>query len=371
MTDGVRTYTIESPEATEVFISAVPRPGQPLEVEARRIFQAIRDRLSGAQAAGLFQERLFGTEAVMGPLRAVRAQCYGPIDDGVPPSELVCGPTHVGPWAGVQVHAIASASRAQVLRGSGGAACGRLVRAGQCRYLGLSAISAPQAGDPQQQARAMFEQAHALLQSQGVSFLAVPRTWIWLHDINAWYDRFNLARNTFFTDCGILGATVRPPMPASTGIGLSPAGGAACAMDLTAVVEPAKAIEYLQAAGRQQSAYEYGSAFSRASLAVTPAGRTVFVSGTASIDRQGRTVHVGDARGQIQTTLDNVLAVLADMHCRTGEVVQALAYCKTPDVEAAFETLRGTVDWPWITMICDVCRPELLFEIEVTATPRA
>jgi enamine deaminase RidA (YjgF/YER057c/UK114 family) len=216
----------------------------------------------------------------------------------------------------------------------------------------------------------MFDQAHSILQSQGASFLKVPRTWLWLGDITAWYDRFNRARNAFFTDCGILGATVRPPMPASTGIGLAPSGGAACALDLTAVLKPAQAIEYFQAGGKQRSAFEYGSAFSRASRAVTPAGRTVFVSGTASIDQNGQTVHVGDAAGQIERTIENILAILADMDCRPEDVVQALAYCKNVEVEALFETVKGTLDWPWITMLADVCRPELLFEIEVTAVPR-
>jgi len=370
MADGVRTYTIKSPEATEVFISAVPRPGQPIDVEARRIFQAIHDRLCGTKAAVIFQERLFGTEAVMGPLLAVRGECYGPIDDGVPPSLLVCAQPRIGPWAGVQVHAVESDTQAEVIRDSQGCPCGRSVRTARCHYLGLSAIAAPQAGDAQHQARAMFEQAHAILKSKGVSFLAVPRTWLWLRDITDWYSRFNHERTAFFMECGILGKSELSPMPASTGIGLCPAGGAACAMDLTAVLKPAKAIEYLQAAGRQRSAYEYGSAFSRASRAVTPAGRTVFVSGTASIDHDGRTLHTGDPIRQITTTLDNVLAVLADMDCHAADVVQAMAYCKAPEVEAAFETARGRPDWPWITMICDVCRPELLFEVEVTAVPR-
>jgi enamine deaminase RidA (YjgF/YER057c/UK114 family) len=369
MTDVIQTCSVESSDAKELFISAVPRPGQPMEAEATRIFEAIRDAVSGTQGASLFQERIFGTEAVMGPLRAVRSRCYGSVDDGVPPSQLVCTPSPAaGPWAGVQVHAIASKSeRTQVVRGTDGAPCGRLVQAGPSRYLGLSAISAPEAGDAPQQARAMFERAQGILQSEGASFLNVPRTWIWLHDINGWYSDFNRARTGFFTDYGILGTTVHPPMPASTGIGLGLAGGAACAMDLTAVLEPDNAIDHLQAAGRQRSAFEYGSAFSRASQAVTPGGRTVFVSGTASIDRQGQSVHVGDALGQIHATIDNVMAVLSDMECGPADVVQTLAYCKTPEAEAAFAGVRDTLDWPWITMICDVCRPELLFEIEVTA----
>ena len=159
-------------------------------------------------------------------------------------------------------------------------------------------------------------------------------------------------------------------MPASTGIGLGPANGGSCSMDLTAVIEPQNTIQYLQAAGKQQCAYEYGSAFSRASRAATIVGETVFVSGTASIDTSGATTNVGDALAQINTTIENVQAVLKDMHAKDDEVVQAMAYCKTTDVEKVFNGLKADVDWPWVTMICDVCRHDLLFEIEAAAVPR-
>ncbi len=371
MADTIRTITVESRDAVELFISASPRPGQPLEAEANRIFKAIRDRLNQTRGARVFQERFFGTEEVMAPLRAIRSQCYGSIDDGVVPSQLVCSPSPLsGPWAGVQVHAIATDTETKVLREPSGTPCGHLVKTGSARCMGLSGISVPGAGDAPQQARAMFELSHTILQSEGASFFSVPRTWIWLREINTWYSLFNRARTGFFVDHGILGGTARPPMPASTGISLAPAGGAACAMDLVAVLEPNHAIEYLQAAGKQRSAFEYGSAFSRASRAMMPAGKTVFVSGTASIDIHGQSVHVDDAAAQIATTLDNVMAVLSDMDCSEADVVETMAYCKTPEAEAAFASVRDALKWPWVTMICDVCRPELLFEIEVMAMPR-
>jgi len=46
-----------------------------------------------------------------------------------------------------------------------------------------------------------------------------------------------------------------------------------------------------------------------------------------------------------------------------------VAYCKTTDVEKIFNASRGALPWPWVTVICDICRPELLFEIEATAMP--
>jgi enamine deaminase RidA (YjgF/YER057c/UK114 family) len=159
-------------------------------------------------------------------------------------------------------------------------------------------------------------------------------------------------------------------MPASTGIGLGPDNGGHCAMDLVAVLEPADCTQYLQVTGKQHCALNYGSAFSRASKATTPAGQTVFVSGTASIDASGATTHIGDAAGQINATIENVRAVLTEMQSSEKDLVNVIAYCKTTEVEKVFNSIKGNLDWPWITVICDVCRPDLLFEIAAAAMPR-
>jgi len=217
----------------------------------------------------------------------------------------------------------------------------------------------------------MLEKAESALKQFGTDFLSVPRTWMWLGDILSWYGDFNRVRNDFFTERGTIGKPSRQSMPASTGIGLAPADGAKCAMDLIAVLEPADSIQYLPAVGKQHCALEYGSAFSRAARAITPAGETVFVSGTASIDADGETTNIGDAQGQINTTIENVRAVLRDMHAADEDVVQAVAYCKTTEVENIFKGLKSALPWPWVTVICDICRPDLLFEIEATAMPRS
>jgi len=216
----------------------------------------------------------------------------------------------------------------------------------------------------------MMEKAESALKQFGADFLSVPRTWMWLKDILSWYDEFNHVRTNFFTERRLIGEGTRQSMPASTGIGLGSADGSHCAMDLMAILEPQNSIQFLQAVGKQQCALEYGSAFSRASRAVTPAGQTVFVSGTASIDADGATTHIGDASGQISTTIGNVRAVLADMNCKDEDVVQVAAYCKTTEVEKIFNASKGALDWPWLTAICDICRPDLLFEIEATAMPK-
>lgn len=364
-------HRVESSAATEIYITATPEGNGPLQGQAREIFSDIRDVLC-SEKANILQERVFGTQGVMEKVLRVRSEAYADIDDGIAPSALFGRGQMCAPIAGVQVHAVKSDTRPEALV-LNGTLCGRILRAPGRAYLTLSDITADQttkkSGDPAEQAKVMMEKAESVLKQFGIDFLSVPRTWIWLSDILSWYDDFNRVRNKFFTERGLIGEGSRQSMPASTGIGLFPAEGGKCAMDLTAVLEPADSIKFLGAVGRQQCALEYGSAFSRASRCITPASETVFVSGTASIDAGGATTNIGDAMGQINSTIENVRAVLRDMNTADEDVVQAIAYCKTTEEEKIFNTVKDNLPWPWITMICDICRPELLFEIEATAMP--
>lgn len=365
MAVNLETRSIESAVATEVYISAMPGENAPAGDQAREIFSGIRDTLRST-GARILQERIFLAKGAADVAAQARVGAYGDIDDGVAPSVLFCDQGSIGPVAGVQVHAICSDNGLEIVSAAG-SPCGRLFRGSGRTYLTLSGISAPGFSEATEQAKAMMSKAESALKQFGVGFLSVPRTWMWLCDILSWYDDFNRVRNAFFSERGLIGEGTRQSMPASTGIGLCYADGCSCAMDLAAVLEPKDSTQYLEAIGKQQCALEYGSAFSRASQTTTPAGRTVFVSGTASIDAEGATTNIGDALGQINTTIDNVRAVLSDMHVGDDDVVQVVAYCKTPEVERIFNGVKTALRWPWVTVLCDICRPELLFEIEAAA----
>jgi enamine deaminase RidA (YjgF/YER057c/UK114 family) len=368
MTVNFDTRSAESSEATEIYISATPKGDAPLQRQVQEIFSGIREILR-SKAAYILQERIFATGSVMEIISDVRSKEYGDIDDGVAPSLLVGKEGMYGPISGVQIHAVSSSSRPEaiILEQT---PCGRTFRIPGRAYLTLSNISAQPAAQASKQAQDMLEKAEAALKQSGADFLSVSRTWMWLADILSWYSEFNHVRNNFFIERGLVGKGNRQSMPASTGIGLSPASGGSCAMDLTAVLEPPDSIQFLEAVGKQQCAFEYGSAFSRASRAITPAAETVFVSGTASIDASGATTNIGDAAGQINTTIENVCAVLRDIHCANEDVVQVVAYCKTTEVAETFNEMKCNLSWPWVTVICDICRDDLLFEIEATAIPR-
>ena len=368
MTVNLDIRSVESASAAEIYISAVPAEDAPLQSQAQEIFSGINDILRSKDAF-ILEERIFSTEGAIETLCRARSEAYGDLDDGVAPSLLVAKEGLTGQIAGVQVHAISSNSKPEVINLDGNL-CGRILRLPGCTYLTLSSISAPQAGKDTEQAQIMMEKGESVLKQFGADFLSVPRTWMWLKDILSWYDEFNNVRNKFFTERGLIGAGTRQSMPASTGIGLGPGNGGHCAMDLVAILEPADCTEYLQVTGKQHCALDYGSAFSRASRAVAPAGEVVFVSGTASINADGATTHIGHASCQIKTTMENVRAVLSDMQCSDEDVVHVVAYCKTTEVEKIFNSFKDALPWPWLTAICDICRPDLLFEIEATAMPK-
>ena len=123
-------------------------------------------------------------------------------------------------------------------------------------------------------------------------------------------------------------------------------------------------------------AYDYGSAFSRG-MRIDLNGLTILlISGTASIDDHGRTVHVGDFRAQQRRTYDNIGKLLASEGATWHDIVRTTCYLR--DIErdyqafneerTAFFKEQGLDPLPASTGIQAIlCRPDLLIEIEAIA----
>jgi enamine deaminase RidA (YjgF/YER057c/UK114 family) len=362
----VQTRIIESAQATELYFTATPSPHLDPAEQAKELFAAIADLLHDTNTR-LLQERVFATPQAAETIAPIRTKMYGDLDDGVAPTWLAVPQGRAGPISAVQIHAVAGEFATEILHLTD-TPCGRLVKLPGRGYLVISGITGHEADSRDVQAHLMLEKAESLLKQAGIDFFHIARTWMWLADILDWYDRFNEVRNKFFIERGLIRKDGDNTLPASTGIGIGPANnGAACALDLVAVIDGSSPIDYLLAGGRQYCAYNYGSAFARATGAKTPAGRTIFVSGTASIAADGATVHVGDAAAQIEDTVRNVRAVLKDMKCTDDDVVHSIMYCKTPEIETLFHDKWANFPWPHFTTITDICRHDLLFEIEATA----
>jgi 2-iminobutanoate/2-iminopropanoate deaminase len=127
-------------------------------------------------------------------------------------------------------------------------------------------------------------------------------------------------------------------------------------------------------------AYAKPSSFSRG-MRIDLNGLTILlISGTASIDETGRSVHIGDFRAQMRRTLSNIGGLLASEGCTWHDVVRTTCYLRDieRDYEAfneersAFYAEQGLDPLPASTGIQAIlCRPELLIEIEAIAMFRA
>ena len=123
-------------------------------------------------------------------------------------------------------------------------------------------------------------------------------------------------------------------------------------------------------------AYAKPSSFSRG-MRIDLNGLTILlISGTASIDENGVSVHIGDFRAQLRRTFANISGLLASEGCTWHDIVRTTCYLR--DIERDYEAFneertaffkeQGLDPLPASTGIQAIlCRPELLVEIEAIA----
>ena len=212
----------------------------------------------------------------------------------------------------------------------------------------------------------VFESIENVLADAGMTFGNVVRTWFYLDHILDWYDTFNRVRDAFFHSRKVYDGLV----PASTGIGSANLSGAAITSCVLAVKPKVQGMVNVKAlpSPLQCAALQYGSSFSRAVEIDVPIGRTLLISGTASIEPGGATAHVGDVKRQIQLTMDVVEAIIASRGMKWANATRAVMYLKNADYLADWNVWLGSnglKNIPVAMMEADVCRDDLLVEFEI------
>ncbi len=225
--------------------------------------------------------------------------------------------------------------------------------------------------DPKASRAAQARQAIAGLRDSlaaaGFQMSDLVRTWYYNERILEWYGDFNRERTAIY---GAQGAVLRI-VPASTGIGGANPAGAALQIGAVAAKPLSPAFSLREAASPLQCpAPNYGSSFSRAVEMKTGSLRRLFVSGTASIDPEGRTAHRGDTLKQIDLTFRVVEAILEAAGMDFSHASRAIAYfreAKDAALYARSETVRSRPALPVVIAVNEVCRGDLLFELELDA----
>ncbi len=220
----------------------------------------------------------------------------------------------------------------------------------------------------EEQSADAFDNFNIYLNQVGMNFTHVGRTWLYLDQLLDWYDEFNVVRNDFFNKEDIFNHLV----PASTGIGASNADGAEIIMggfaskpkgETPVIVAPVNS-------PLQCPAWDYKSSFSRAISITTGNDVQIMVSGTASIEPGGKTVHLDEIEPQIDLTMKVIAAMLAEVNMTFAHVTRATAYCKETSylpVMNAWLAKNGYSDMALAFSHADVCRHDLLFEVELDA----
>ncbi|MBA3697225.1 MAG: hypothetical protein H0W85_10855 [Methylotenera sp.] len=227
----------------------------------------------------------------------------------------------------------------------------------------------------QQATKLAYRQIFELIDDLGYSHLF--RFWNYMADINGSshdlerYRQFNVGRKQALVNYD---REAGSQLPAACALGLTE--GPLSIAFLAGRTEPV-AIEN----PRQIKAYDYPEqygprtpSFSRATLLNIEQQATLFISGTASIVGH-QTLHAMDIAGQTRETLVNLDAVIAEANRIMNEPKFSLndvflrVYIRYAEDLALVRTelqnyLKGEIKAMFIQ--ADICRPELLIEIEAT-----
>lgn len=215
---------------------------------------------------------------------------------------------------------------------------------------------------------ATFENITKALALVGMDFSHVIRTWFYLENILDWYDDFNAVRTDFFKKHNVFGGLI----PASTGIGVGNHAGAALVTDVLAIKPKTDKVKIFTVPSPLQCpAPDYKSSFSRAVEMQLPDHRQLFISGTASIEPMGKTAYIGDTWKQIELTMQVVEAILKSRGMSWSNTTRAIAYFTNVNDSLLLYKYCENNNLPRMPIAIahsDICRDDLLFEIELDAS---
>lgn len=210
------------------------------------------------------------------------------------------------------------------------------------------------------------------LESHGLSMADhLMRTWFFVRDVDVNYQGLVRARRELFDTQGL---TADTHYTASSGIGAeAPDTRALVLLDAWAIsgLRPDQ-VRYLKALDHLSPTNVYGVTFERGTAIRYRDRAHLVISGTASIDAQGRIMHLSDVDGQLERTLENVEVLLAEGGGRATDMSHWIVYLRDDSDESRVRAhMRERYgDAPMVFVRAPVCRPGWLVEVEgIAAVP--
>ncbi|MDR3423689.1 MAG: Rid family hydrolase [Alphaproteobacteria bacterium] len=197
------------------------------------------------------------------------------------------------------------------------------------------------------------------------------RTWLYIKDVDVFYRGMVKSRRDLFTDEGL---TEKTHWIASTGIeGACDHQFDLVLMDAYSILnlDPAQ-MTYLNDFDYLSPTFDYQVTFERGTRIAYADRAHHFISGTASIDNRGNTLHLGDVMRQLERALVNIDVLLKSGGATIDDMMYMIVYLRdAADYERVFAYLRERFpDMPMVIVEAPVCRPEWLIEIEGIAAAK-
>jgi enamine deaminase RidA (YjgF/YER057c/UK114 family) len=194
------------------------------------------------------------------------------------------------------------------------------------------------------------------------------RTWLFMKDVDVFYRGMVSSRRELFLEHDLSADT---HYIASTGI------EGACEHQFDLVLMDAysilnlkpQQITYLNDFDHLCPTIDYSVTFERGTRIAFADRAHHYISGTASIDKEGNVMHVGDVGKQLDRTLENIGALLKSGGASLDDMMYMIVYLRDPADHALIDaSLRERLPHvPYLIVLGPVCRPEWLIEIEGVA----
>ena len=237
---------------------------------------------------------------------------------------------------------------------------------------GLAAPGRDGVGSAGEQTRAVFGDLVRTLESRSATLRDhCVRTWIYMKDVDLFYQGMVDARRELFARHGL---TKDTHYIASTGI----EGACGRQFDLVGMdaysilgLEP-RQVSYLNDLDRLCPAKNYNITFERGTRIAYSDRAHCFISGTACIDKAGEILHPGDVLRQLVRTIENIEALLRSGKASLADMMYLIIYLRDP---ADFPRIAGYLKdnfpgMPLAVVQGAVCRPGWLVEVEGIAAAK-
>jgi enamine deaminase RidA (YjgF/YER057c/UK114 family) len=387
--DGVAYSVVELNGVNHILATALPRSGFTLQEQTRSTLEAVTGLLQRFDAAGsLLHLTVFLADP--GRTATCRQVVRGLLSKNVPATSYVPQPPCEEALVAVEVLALGQGrEKVRIERVSDQLLLTH--QDGRTWIYADQAVPLTSAPGVYEKTICSFQYLRRLLPRGGARLDQVLRTWLYLGGIVdddgpvQRYKELNRARADVYE--GVPFLTERLPVdpegpvfPASTGIGT---GGRSLTLSAVALLSDEEDVVAVPLENpRQTSAFAYAARyspqspkFSRGMAVVEGSDTTLFISGTASITNS-ETRHIGDVAAQTHESLENIAALISEenltRHGLPGQgttlegLAVARAYIKRredyPGVRQVCEQRLPGV--PITYLVADVCRPNLLVELE-------